>query len=271
MAKTTRVTQGSKGIEEYDDSIGGARIEVVVRAPGDGVGGTVVDTELTTADLDTGAGTDTRAVVGLALAESGGALLVGSAHPVPISAASSIPAALLPAALGQGTMAQSLRTVIASDQTAVAVSSSSIVVTATPVLDTNAYIAGDTLGALATLANVARTSAGCAILQSVTVIDSDNQGGAFDILLFNATVTCSAANAAWNTADSDMIKCQALVKVTAADYTTYGSTLNKVATFRGLGIVVSPAATSMFLGTVSQDTKTYTAAGLTIVLGFLRD
>lgn len=44
-----------------------------------------VDTELTTADLDTGAGTDTRAVVGLAIAESGGAQLVGSAHPLPIS------------------------------------------------------------------------------------------------------------------------------------------------------------------------------------------
>lgn len=44
-----------------------------------------VDSELTTADLDTGAGTDTRAVVGLVLAESGGGLLVGSAHPIPIS------------------------------------------------------------------------------------------------------------------------------------------------------------------------------------------
>lgn len=44
-----------------------------------------VDTELTTADVDTGAGTDTRAVVGLVLAESGGGLLVGSAHPLPVS------------------------------------------------------------------------------------------------------------------------------------------------------------------------------------------
>jgi hypothetical protein len=51
-----------------------------------GVSGTVtVDSELTTADLDTGAGTDTKAVVGLALANSGGALLVGSANPVPVS------------------------------------------------------------------------------------------------------------------------------------------------------------------------------------------
>jgi hypothetical protein len=37
---------------------------------------TQADTELTTADLDTGAGTDTRAVVGLAGAASGGAVLV---------------------------------------------------------------------------------------------------------------------------------------------------------------------------------------------------
>lgn len=43
-----------------------------------------VDTELTTADLDTGAATDTRAVVGLVRAESGGATLVGSANPLPV-------------------------------------------------------------------------------------------------------------------------------------------------------------------------------------------
>jgi hypothetical protein len=44
-----------------------------------------VDTELTTADLDTGAGTDTRAVVGLVRAESGGGALVGSANPLPVT------------------------------------------------------------------------------------------------------------------------------------------------------------------------------------------
>ena len=49
-----------------------------------------VDTELTTADLDTGGGTDTRAVVGLVLAESGGGVLVGSANPLPAKAAGDI-------------------------------------------------------------------------------------------------------------------------------------------------------------------------------------
>lgn len=48
------------------------------------VSGTV-DTELTTADLDTGVGSDSRAVVGLVRAESGGGVLVGSANPLPVS------------------------------------------------------------------------------------------------------------------------------------------------------------------------------------------
>lgn len=50
-----------------------------------------VDTELTTADLDTGAGTDTRAVVGLARAESGGGVLVGSANPLPVTTQVPVP------------------------------------------------------------------------------------------------------------------------------------------------------------------------------------
>lgn len=43
-----------------------------------------VETELTTADLDTGAGTDTRAVVGIVTAESGGAVPVGPANPLDV-------------------------------------------------------------------------------------------------------------------------------------------------------------------------------------------
>jgi hypothetical protein len=51
-----------------------------------GVSGTVTaDTELTTADLDTGAGTDNRAVVGLVVAKSGGAANVSSTDPLPMN------------------------------------------------------------------------------------------------------------------------------------------------------------------------------------------
>lgn len=49
------------------------------------VSAVTADTELTLSDLDTGAGTDNRAVTGMVLAESGGGQLVGSAHPMPVS------------------------------------------------------------------------------------------------------------------------------------------------------------------------------------------
>lgn len=44
-----------------------------------------VTTELDTDDLDTGAGTDTQAIVGVALAEDGGHVLLGSDNPLPVS------------------------------------------------------------------------------------------------------------------------------------------------------------------------------------------
>lgn len=95
-----------------------------------------VDTELTTADLDTGAGTDTRAVVGLVLAASGGGVLAGSANPVPISDNAGSLTVDAPvgtpvftrlsdgsaALVGQKVMASSLPVTIASDQSAVPVS-----------------------------------------------------------------------------------------------------------------------------------------------------
>jgi len=87
-----------------------------------------VDTELTTADLDTGAGTDTRAVVGLALAESGGAALVGSANPLPTDGSGvtqPVSAAALPLPSGAATAAAQL-----PDGHAVTVDNASIAVTA---------------------------------------------------------------------------------------------------------------------------------------------
>ncbi len=91
-------TNGNNSLSSID-----AKLPVLVggKIPVDASGITVtIDSEITTADLDTGAGTDTRAVVGLAIAESGGALLVGSAHPLPISAAS------LPLPSGAATVAK---------------------------------------------------------------------------------------------------------------------------------------------------------------------
>lgn len=75
-ATALRVTiaSDSTGVLSVDDNGGALTVDGTVSVSG------AVDTELTTADLDTGAGTDTRAVVGIVGSASGGAALIpGSA------------------------------------------------------------------------------------------------------------------------------------------------------------------------------------------------
>ena len=65
-------------VVHVDDNAGSLTVDGTVSITG------AVDTELTTADLDTGAGTDTRAVVGLVFGASGGGTLVSTSNPLPI-------------------------------------------------------------------------------------------------------------------------------------------------------------------------------------------
>ena len=71
-ASALRVTiaSDSTGVLSVDDNGGALTVDGTVSVSG------AVDTELTTADLDTGAGTDTRAVVGLVGTASGGGQLI---------------------------------------------------------------------------------------------------------------------------------------------------------------------------------------------------
>lgn len=73
------VASDSTGVLSVDDNGGSLTVD------NGGTFAVQADTELTTADLDTGAGTDTRAVVGIVLAASGGAVNVSNSNPVPIS------------------------------------------------------------------------------------------------------------------------------------------------------------------------------------------
>lgn len=125
-ATALRVTiaSDSTGVVSIDDNGGAITVDGTVAVSG------AVDTELTTADLDTGAGTDTRAVVGLVLAASGGGLLVGAANPMPISdnagaisvddnaGSLTVDNAAL-SVVGGGVEASALRVTIASDSTGV--------------------------------------------------------------------------------------------------------------------------------------------------------
>lgn len=63
------------------------------------------DTELTTRDLDIGAGTDTQAVVGLVLAKSGGAANVSTVDPLPVIVGGSVAVQLIAGTAAFGKLA----------------------------------------------------------------------------------------------------------------------------------------------------------------------
>ncbi len=128
----TQPVSDAGGTLSVDDGAGSLTVDGTV-----GVSGTVaVDSELTTADLDTGAGTDTRAVVGVVGSAAGGGQLIGgdaaNGLDVDVTRLPSLPAGAnnigdvdvltVPAPLstqGGGLEATALRVTVASDSTGV--------------------------------------------------------------------------------------------------------------------------------------------------------
>ena len=136
-------------------------------------------------------------------------------------------------------------------------------------LDTAAYADGDVLSDLLTVTTVVRVAGYHAVLKSVVVIDDDDQGIAFDILFFNASVTLAAKNAAWATSDADMAKCQGQIQVVSGDYVDLGGNRIACPSMAGREFVVKPASgTSIYVATRSRGAGTYTAAGIRLILGF---
>lgn len=149
----------------------------------------------------------------------------------------------------------------------VPVASDAFLHTAILTLDTAAYAAGDTLADEVEIPLPAGWD-GLAILHDIFVLDEDDQGIAFDCLFFDRRVTTSAKNAAWNTTDSLMRACLAIVRVSSSDYVDLGG--NRVASLSNLARFLQAPSGSLFLYTVSQGAPTYSVNGLRIKLGFLR-
>jgi len=157
------------------------------------------------------------------------------------------------------------------DDGRVQIGTSSIVKEVTLTLDTNAYADGDVLAATQEITTAMRVNGGTGVLQSLVVLDKDDQGGALDILILRTTGSIGTENAAAGPTDAVADEILATVQITSTDYVDLAN--SQVAVKANLGILVDAAAASqsLFVAAISRDTKTYTAAGITLKLGFLRD
>lgn len=191
--------------------------------------------------------------------------------------------ALLPSALGQGTKSQGLRVVLPSDQDPIAMAAGeahigqvgghTVYIDVTLTLDTSAYASGDVLADTQVVTNAMRANDLGGILQSVTVIDQDDQKAAFDIYFLSANVSMGTENSAPSISDANALEILgAPIQIAVSDYKDLGGV--SIAGKDAIGKIVKPATgtRNLYVAVVNgTGAPTYTASGVKLRLGFLQD
>lgn len=143
-------------------------------------------------------------------------------------------------------------------------------VTATPTIDTAIYAAGDRVGSLMTLANVADESSGIVVLKSLIIVDQTALTAATDVLFFDSSPTiASADNAALNITDAEMTaRFIGRVVVATGDFTALAA--NSVAVKAGIELMMRPAlgTRDIYCLLQARGTPTYTST-TSLTLKFL--
>lgn len=148
------------------------------------------------------------------------------------------------------------------------VSTGGVIVDVTPVCDTSAYTAADVLFDSTAVAGAVRVSGGKSVLESVTLLDEDDQTAAVINLFFlRSNVSLGTANAAISITDANAREIQGWVSLAATDFADLIA--SRVATKTNIGLVVQPTTgTSIWVAAQCAGTPTQTASGIKLRLGF---
>jgi len=139
-------------------------------------------------------------------------------------------------------------------------------------LDTAAYAAGDVLADTQVLTALFRIGDGTGVLQSIQVIDQDDQKQAIDFYYSSANVSLGTENSAPSISGANAVNLVGPFSVAAADYKDLGGV--SVAKTGNIGQPIK-AATGTSNGYIAaicnSGTPTYTAAGIKLRIGVLLD
>lgn len=138
-------------------------------------------------------------------------------------------------------------------------------------LDTAQYASGDVLAATQIIEACMRGNGGTGVIHSVVLLDKNDQGGALDLVFFRTNASIGNENDAVSVSDANADEILGIVEITAGDYVDLVN--SQLVTKTSVGIVVDAdaGADDLYVAAISRDTKTYTAAGITLKIGFLRD
>ena len=147
-------------------------------------------------------------------------------------------------------------------------------VTLTP--HTGANADNDVIAATQEITNVYRRVGGTIILQSLILLDEDDQAVDVDIVFLNADGSVGAEDAVFAPSDTVARTIVGTVSILSSSTPSQyvDSNTSQYAVKTGLGLIMKAGSntTSLWVAAVCRSgTPTYTAAGLKLKLGILRD
>lgn len=137
----------------------------------------------------------------------------------------------------------------------------------------NALASGDIAAATQVITNLTRAADMGGVIESITLIDGDDQKAALDIYFLSANVSIGTVNAAPSITDADAAAIMgAPISIGTGDYRDLGGV--SVAGADAVGKAIMPAATTRngYVAVVNgTGTPTYTTGKLILRIGILQD
>lgn len=139
-------------------------------------------------------------------------------------------------------------------------------------LDTSIYAADDLLADTQIVTGAFRFAGGGGVLESIQLLDEDDQGIGMDLIFLDANNTLGTENSAPSITDANARAILGKVNIASTDYIDLGG--SRIATKTGVGLVLKAVSGSrdFYVAAITRSgTPTYTANGIKLRLGLLLD
>lgn len=127
-------------------------------------------------------------------------------------------------------------------------------------LETSALADGDVMCSTTEVTGAFSVNDGTGVIQSIQVLDEDDEGIAFDLVFLSANQSLGTANSAPSISDANARDILGRVRVNASDYIDIGGAKMATLTGIGLGVKSGSGVDDMWVGAIARAAVTYTAA-----------
>lgn len=139
-------------------------------------------------------------------------------------------------------------------------------------LDTSAYADGDVLADTQEVTGALTANDGTGVIQSIQVLDENDQGVAMDLIFLDANVSLGTENSAPSITDANSRNILGRVQILAADYIDLGGAKMATVTGVGLGIKAGSGVDDIWVAAITRGgTPTYTASGVRLRIYIVGD